>query len=320
MSIRTITIPFPVLVTDVAGNTSPCTANIYVEEGTALPDGWNGYDVGTVTLGNEYDYEPCSGGGEFHIVGSGMNALGSVTDDVAFAATSLCGNGSITAKIENVDPNGYGGLMIRESAAAGAKQAAVFSNQTSILRHEVRYTTNGAKQVNSFFKPSPFWLKLERQGDWIFTYYSTTGGSFQYVHGVFVPMQNCVEIGLASFTNFPFAQTETVFSNVVISGGNAGFSNNGDSPNEALAPLASSLSKSVVWPNPTANEFTLQLDSPAEADQVMGLYNAFGQRVATRRIAAGEQELHWNVEDIPAGAYWLRTEGAKQIHKIIISR
>jgi hypothetical protein len=89
--------------------------------------------------------------------------------------------------------------MIRETTDAGAKQVAIFSNMTYVLRHETRYTTNGPRQVNAFYKPAPFWLRLQRQGDWIFAYYSYNGVSFSYVHGVFVPMSNCVEVGLASF-------------------------------------------------------------------------------------------------------------------------
>ena len=114
--------------------------------------------------------------------------------------------------------------MIRETTDDGAKQAAVFSNMSNVLRHEVRYATNGLKQVNSFFKPSPIWLRMQRQGDWIFSYYSADGVNFQYVHGVHLPMQSCVEFGLASFTFLPNAQTESVFSNISISGSNGSFS------------------------------------------------------------------------------------------------
>ncbi|NBC08389.1 MAG: T9SS type A sorting domain-containing protein, partial [Bacteroidetes bacterium] len=92
---------------------------------------------------------------------------------------------------------------------------------TNVLRHESRKTANAAKTVQSHYRPFPFWLRLQRMGDWVFAYYSTTGTSFNYVHAVYVPMDNCVEIGLASFTYLPNAQTEAVFSNVSISGSTA---------------------------------------------------------------------------------------------------
>ena len=91
-----------------------------------------------------------------------------MNDNVAFTSYNMCGDFSITAKIEGVDPNGYGGLMIREGMEATAKQVALYSNMSNNLRHEVRYSANSPKQVANFFKPSPIWLRLERQGNWIF--------------------------------------------------------------------------------------------------------------------------------------------------------
>ena len=152
----------PVVISDAAGNTDNCTANIQVEIGDGLPDGWTSTDIGAVTIGNEYSFDPCAGvgngNGEFAITGSGNNAITSTSDNVAFASQSICGDGMITAKVESVTPDGYGGLMIRETSSPGARQVAIFSNLSNILRHEARYTSNGIKQVNSFYKPSPVWL------------------------------------------------------------------------------------------------------------------------------------------------------------------
>jgi hypothetical protein len=38
----------------------------------------------------------------------------------------MCGNTTITAKVEDVSANGYGGVMIRENTAAGSKQVSLF--------------------------------------------------------------------------------------------------------------------------------------------------------------------------------------------------
>ncbi|MCG8331260.1 MAG: HYR domain-containing protein [Chitinophagales bacterium] len=210
-------------VTDVNANSSSCTSNITVEVSGALENGWSSTDIGQVTVGNDYWYDPCDYPPTYYVTGSGNNAVNMLSDNVAFTSYALCGDASITAKIESIDPNGYGGLMIRETTDAGSKQVSVFSNMTNTLRHETRYLANANKVVQSFFKPSPIWLKLQRQGDWIFSYYSFDGSNFQYIHGVYVPMQSCVEIGMASFTYLPNAQTESVFSNVSISDSNGSF-------------------------------------------------------------------------------------------------
>ena len=304
---------------DINNEQASCTSNIQVVLGNSLPDGWSTNDVGAITIGNEYSFDPCLNlaNGVFTVTGSGNNITSSTTDNVAFASQTLCGDGSITAKIESITSDGYGGLMIRETTDAGAKQVAIFSNLSSILRHETRYTTNEPKQINSFFKPSPFWLRLERQGDWVFAYYSTTGASFSYVHGVFVPMQSCIEIGLASFTQLTYAQTEAVFSNVTVSGNNSGFSvNNTATPQHFNTTTSTTY---TISPNPASNEFIVQLSSPTEKTKTLELYNTFGQLIEIQALSIGKKKLTWDVRALPSGTYWLKSKNQNQLDKIIVS-
>ena len=257
-------------------------------------------------------FDPCADNlnGEYTITGSGNNTMGATNDNIAFSSQTICGNGMITAKVENVTPNGYGGLMIRETTDADAKQVAVFSNLSNILRHETRYTTNGFKQVNNFFKPSPIWLRLERQGDWIFAYYSSTGSNFQYVHGVHVPMQSCVEIGLASFTYLPNAQTEAFFTNVNVTGANGSMSTEIDiSPVEQELfnqPLSTEQLKLEVYPNPASHETNLVFERPVEATTTIVLLNQLGQAVEQRQLQAGNQSCNWDISLLPNGVYFMK--------------
>jgi hypothetical protein len=214
----------------------------------------------------------------------------------------MCGsNVTITAKIESVDPNGYGGLMIRETNAAGAKQVAIFSNLSSVLRHETRYTTNGFRQVNSFFKPSPTWLRLTRMGDWIFAYYSSTGfpGSFQYVHGVSVPMNSCVEYGLASFTYLPGQQTTAVFSNVTITGGTP--STTAEVP--TIAEVGTSKQLPSLYPNPTRDIVNLVFEDRLNTEATVLVRNQLGQIIEQRQLQAGDEYTEWNVSTLSEGVY-----------------
>ena len=305
-------------------NAGSCISTIQVVLGDELPEGWSANDIGIVTIGNAYSFDPCTGSnpenGEFTITGSGNNATSTTTDNVAFAAQTLCGNGSITAKIESVTPDGYGGLMIRETTDAGAKQAAIFSNLTNLLRHEVRYTANGPKQVNAFYKPSPFWLRLERQGDWIFAYYSTTGFTFSYVHGVFVPMQTCVEIGLASFTYLPNTQTEAVFSNVNITGTILpSAETNPVTPEDQL----SRMEEVQIFPNPTARDFTVRFSAAVEKETTVQLRNGLGQLIEERIVEPGTSEIFWDANEIHPGSYWLVIDRAflsEKVFPVIIIR
>ena len=332
------TFAVPLTISDAAGNTANCTANIQVLAGDDLPDGWSSNDLGLVTIGNEYAFDPCTysnpANGEFTITGSGNNATSSTTDNVAFAYQTLCGDGSITAKIESISPNGYGGLMIRETSDPGSKQVAIFSNLTNILRHETRYTANGPKQVNSFFKPSPWWLRLERQGDWIFAYYSTTGTTFTYVHAVFVPMQDCIQIGLASFTYLANQQTDAVFSNVNITGSSGSFSANNDdglantetpkhhnteipqyhniiSPHHNIT--TSPYANIALFPNPNMGSFTIQLNEPIKEQVTIFIYNQYGQQMYNQQMQKGPFQLDLSLEELPSGTYWLKMSNKKEV-------
>jgi surface protein len=316
------TFTVPVSVTDIGGNAAACNATITVAVGDALPSGWSASDVGNSgSPGNDSSFDPCSPNttdGEFVITGGGNNATSSTTDNVAFSSQFLCGsNASITAKIESISAGGYGGLMMRETTAAGAKQVAIFSNLSSILRHEARYTTNGPKQVNAFFKPAPFWLRLQRQGDWIFAYYSNNGVSFSYVHGVFVPMNNCVEVGLASFTYNPGQQTTAVFSNVTVTGTPAP---NAEVPGITEASQAKFQQGINLYPNPTRDIVNLTFEEGLSKDAIITLRNQLGQVVEQRELRAGDFTTEWNVSMLADGLYLfeIRQDGeAVQVLRLV---
>jgi regulation of enolase protein 1 (concanavalin A-like superfamily) len=321
------TFSIPVSIEDASGNTDNCMAMITVQAGSSLPGNWNASDIGAAPLGNEYSFDPCSAqvpsNGEYTITGSGNNATSSTTDNVAFAYQEICGDGTITAKVESVSPNGYGGLMIRESSAAGAKQVALFSNQSNNLRHEVRYTTNGPKQASNFFKPASLWLRLQRQGNWIFAYYSTNGTNFSYVHAVMVPMQSCVQIGLASFTYLPNAQTEAVFSNVSVvgSGGTMGEEGTGVEVGHT-ARLGSRKAEGgryvpTLFPNPASSMINLEFEEVLKGNTTVLLRNQLGQVLQQRQLRPGDEYSKWDVSELSDGVYFFEIQRDGQLPEVL---
>ncbi len=275
--------------------------------GNVLPP-WSTSDVGsTGFMGNDYSQNPCNGNGTFTISGGGNNGATSTTDAVAFVKQTLCGDGSITAKIESVGQFGYGGLMIRESSAPGAKQASVFSNLTNVLRWEDRAATNGAKTVQAHYRPFPIWLRLERQGDWILGYYSTTGSSFSYVHAAYVPMSSCVEIGMASFATTVNVQGTATFSNVTVTGGGGVALETPEGWNADPSQAA----EATLFPNPVRDLLTIELGSDAQARTRLVLRNELGQMIRQRVIDPGSFRKELNVSDLANGVYLieLRRDG-----------
>ncbi|MCG8328748.1 MAG: HYR domain-containing protein [Chitinophagales bacterium] len=298
------TFTVPVTVTDAGGNTASCNATITVTVGDALPNGWQSNDIGAVTVGNDYSFDPCATpnpeDGFFTVGGSGNNAFPGTTDDaVAYAYQTLCGNDiTITAKVETVTPDGYGGLMIRETGDADSKQVAIFSNLSNSLRHETRYFSGANKVVQNFVKPSPVWLRLQRQGNWVFAFYSTNGMFFQYVHAVYIPLNNCIQIGLASFTYLPNTQTEATFSNVEITGGTM--------PNVVVPEIteAATIKQAPsLYPNPANNMVNLVFENGLDKDAIVTLRNQLGQVIEQRELRAGDFATEWNVSTLVDGLY-----------------
>ncbi|WP_421947777.1 HYR domain-containing protein [Phaeodactylibacter xiamenensis] len=311
-----------VTVKDPSGNTNNCTATVSVEAGSSLPAEWTTSDIGDPGNGSDYTYDPCVGNnpgqGDFTISTGGYNLIPQNSDNLAFATVPLCGNGGIQARIESVS-GGYGGLMIRESSAPGAKMVAVYSNLTNLLRRETRTVTNGPRTSGTLFAAFPKWLRLVRQGDYIRAFYrNSNGGNWTLFHQAYVPMGNCVEMGLAVFTTDPNGDASAVFSSVNYQSQGV---QNLSAPNGLVweAETPEEVKASVV-PNPVRGQFILQFSKPLPTAGQATLLNEFGQRLSQQPLSAGETELGWDTGALPAGLYFLEVvtgDGYREVLKVV---
>ena len=311
-------------VMNASGNTDQCTSTVTVSTGTGLPGGgggWQGGAIGQAPTQPVLNFSACSSGsntpaGQFTIGGSGNNATSMTTDNITFAYQTLCGtNSSITVKVETVSMNGYGGLMMRESSMAGAKQVAVFSNLTNSLRHETRYTNNSPKVVQNFMKPNPIWLRLKRMGTWVFAEYSFNGVTFQPVHAVIVPMQNCVQVGMAAFSFTPGQQATATFSNVTTTGTvvpiaiEEGPAQEAKLTEESLFLSEEHTENTVsLFPNPARTLVNLKFEKPTAETTRITILNQLGQRSSTFMLPKGVEQEVLDVQGLAAGMYMLRVE------------
>ncbi len=308
--------------TDVNDNSALCMATVTVEIGTALPLPWTANDIGDQGDGSSYTYDPCTGDnpdlGDFNINTGGYNLIPQDSDNLAFASVPLCGNGGIQARIENAQ-GGYAGLMIRESSAPGAKMIAIYSNLTNLIRREIRTEENGVRSSDLLYASFPYWLRLRRQGDYIRAFYrNTDNGDWQLFHQAYLPMDNCVEIGLAVFTTDPNGDASASFGMVRYrSQVNANLSAPDNLIWETEIP---ELPKATVSPNPVQDAFTLHFSRPLPAEGTATLFNEFGQHVARQTLRTGETELLWDTGNLPAGMYFLETitdDGYREILKVV---
>jgi predicted outer membrane repeat protein len=301
-----------VTVNDAKGNEAACNAEVTVKESAAFPNGWTATNIGGQSAEADFIFNPCGANqqieapDEFEINSNAFN-FGNNGDQIAFMGVELCGNGGIQAEIKSI-AIGYAGIAIRESNAPGSKMTAIYSNLSSLLRRETRYETDGSKSISSAFTPFATRLRLVRQGDWVRGFYRTpNSSSWQLFHQVYLPMNQCVEMGLAVFTTDPNGQGSATFGRVnwLSSGGG-----NLSMPDLAIA-TGEQLPEPRLFPNPTGGPFTLSFGEALQAPATVVLRNPVGQALEQRVLQAGTVQTEWGLHNHPDGLYLLeiRREG-----------
>src|SRR5690606_36727592 len=110
--------PVLVTVTDINGNESTCSSQVSV---SGLPQGWSHSDEDSGCDGAtnaSYLFDNL-----VFILGSSncYNSSPFTSDEMALVKQTLCGDGSITAYVQNITGElpGWAGIVMRESNAAG---------------------------------------------------------------------------------------------------------------------------------------------------------------------------------------------------------
>ncbi len=299
-------------VDDGNGNTDDCTATVTVALPDGLPNGWTATDLGDPGSGSDYSFDPCaSNSGDYNIATGGYNLIPNTSDNMAFGALLLCGNGGIQARIESVT-GGYAGLMIRESSAPGAKMTAIYTNLTNLLRRETRYATNGNRSSATSNAAFPTMLRLARQGDWIRGFYKN-GSQWIQFHQVYLPMNQCVEMGLAVFSTDPFGTATATFTNV-----NSMSNLVTPGPGGNSSPVAlSNFQQARIAPNPTSGAFTLDFERPLEIPATAVLRNELGQAIQQLQLPAGAVNHNFDGSNLPRGLYFLEVRDAQGYREVL---
>jgi hypothetical protein len=77
--------------------------------------------------------------------------------------------------------------------------------------------------------------------------------------------------------------------------------------------VSAGISSVRISPNPVSNELTLTVNSGANGDAVIEIYNVTGQNVKSfeKSLNAGTNELKMNVEELSSGTYFLKLSNGK---------
>ena len=282
-------VPVTATVTDIYNNATTCISQVTV---SGLPCGWSSDSgsVGGVTSTTNFD--PSTG--TWDVTGTnGFYGPPYTSDALAFAQLTLCGNGSITARVTGISGGlGWAGVTMRETNDAGAKKVQLMTNLGTLSRREYRTVTNGPATLQQFSSQNRYWLRLTRQGNQFIGHASPNGTDWFLVMTQSITMNACIEIGLV-VTNYQQNSTVTAtFANVSHTG----------SGGQALAPpaipdLLQAAPMTVdfsVFPNPTSGTLNLDLTQYIGLPVHIEVYNLQGKLLHFAEI----QEVQTAIESL----------------------
>jgi len=210
-----------VTANDTDGNVGSAASGQFFIRGTvppsSLPQGWTNRDVGAVGAAGSSAFAA----GRFTIRGSGADIWDNA-DEFQFAYRTLEENGEITARVDSVQNLHRwvkAGVMIRESASAGARHISLFATPTTEkgVAFQRRTTTGGASvHTSGPAITAPLWLRLTRVGDVFRSYYrKNTVDAWTLIGEETVPgFGSPALFGLAVSSHVDGRLAEAVFSSV----------------------------------------------------------------------------------------------------------
>ncbi len=199
-----------------------CTAtfdNVTVElsqsQQPTLPPGWSDQDIGAVSAPGGATFA----NNVFSVSARGADIWGTA-DAFHYAYRTLNGDGTVIARVASVGPaNAWskGGLMIRESVAAGARHAFILVSSSKGVAFQRRATANGTTvSTSGSLAQPPRWVKLTRAGNNFSAFESADGSTWTLVGTATITMNANVLVGLAVTSHTTTASTTVAFDNVIV--------------------------------------------------------------------------------------------------------
>ncbi|WP_166437305.1 LamG-like jellyroll fold domain-containing protein [Niastella caeni] len=152
--------------------------------------------------------------GKWTVKGAGTLAATSSN----FTFKPVTGDFTIIAKIDsNYISSATAGVMVRDGLAASANNIAL-----NLYNGSVNTRWNGSVSGYTHYPPkAPWWLKLERIGNRIFSYHSKDGVNWSCHNCIYNSFAQEVYVGIFTISNNTSVLNTTVFSNVSITNSTA---------------------------------------------------------------------------------------------------
>lgn len=289
-----------VTATDGSNNTASCSKTVTVAAGGDLPEEWDASSIGSAHGTATF---PSCGEPTYILATNGNTTL--TVDGLFFVNQPLCGDGSITVKVESVTPQGWAGIMMRETNATGSKKVGLKTKLLTQLGREIRSTTNGIGTTSlTSVPPGRNWLRITRSGNNFSGYSSPNGVTWYFAFSVNVTMSSCIEMGMYTESYNHVDISTGVFTNVSVTGG---------IPNRPVADTHTNATQVDIFPNPTTDDLNVNLTGFAGQATTLRLLNGLGQTVLNRDLGQVDFATETlSLGNLPKGIYLLSVESAAE--------
>ena len=173
-------------------------------------------DIGSPSPAGSYS----ENSGTYTVNGAGSDIWGN-SDQFQFVYKSLTGDGSITARVVNVeDTNGWAkaGVMFRNTLDAGSMNALMAITPDNGATFQYRSSTNGSSSNSTSISYAvPYWVRITRSGNNFSGYISFDGVNWTQIGStVTLAMNTTVYFGLAVTSHNSGTMCTSIFSNVTV--------------------------------------------------------------------------------------------------------
>jgi len=180
----------------------------------SLPSPWVSQDVGSVGATGSANYV----NNIATVAGAGSDIWGTA-DAFRYINQASSGDCSMIARVgtlQGTDPWAKAGVMIRESTASNARNAAVFVTPGNGLSFQWRSAAGGSTSLSTVTgATAPYWVKLTRVGNTFTASYSVNGSTwFQLGSPQTIAMGTTATIGLAVTSHVSATLAVATFSNI----------------------------------------------------------------------------------------------------------
>jgi PKD repeat protein len=251
---------------------------------------WTKTDLGTASAPSELCYTVADGNFEItaHSIG-----CSDPDDNIPFIYQKMVGDGNIIARVKDVTDtwNYSGGIMVRNSLAANSAHLYLSSLDTRGVFDLYRLSDGGntGYQVVTAFA-MPMWLKIERIGNQLSSFYSPDGVSWTSYHQFTMNLNDTIYLGLVANST----DCVTNIDNATVNG------------NVINAVAENTNTELNIYPNPFKNDFTVD---GMTGENVIEIFDATGKLITV--ITTTEKSKTINTENFADGMYVVKVKSSR---------